>query len=156
MFTNDPGAAVRQRPLAAEAERLEGGHSLVGHSTGDGVLVIDTRDLRGLHIDPDARVAWAGAGMTAGEYTAAAAAHGLATPFGDTGTVGIAGLTLGGGIGWLVRKRGLTIDHLVAVDLVTADGQRLTATEEQNQDFFWALRGGGGNFGGLRTPARPT
>jgi FAD/FMN-containing dehydrogenase len=124
-----------------------GGHSLAGHSTGDGVLVIDLRDLRGLHIDPAQQLAWAGAGLTAGEYTAAAAAHGLATPFGDTGTVGIAGLTLGGGIGWLARKHGLAIDALVEAEVVTADGEVVTASETEHADLFWALRGGGGNFG---------
>jgi FAD/FMN-containing dehydrogenase len=124
-----------------------GGHSLAGHSTGDGVLVVDVRDLRGLHIDPDARVAWAGAGLTAGEYTAAVAEHGLATPFGDTGSVGLAGITLGGGIGWLARKHGLTIDSLLAVEMVLASGQIVTASENENPDLFWAIRGGGGNFG---------
>ena len=124
-----------------------GGHSLAGHSSGDGVLVIDTRDLRGLHIDPDRRLAWAGAGLTAGEYTSAAAAHGLATPFGDTGSVGIGGLTLGGGIGWLARKHGLAIDALVEAEVVTADGVVVTASETEHPDLFWAIRGGGGNFG---------
>ncbi|MGH2381295.1 MAG: FAD-binding oxidoreductase [Candidatus Limnocylindria bacterium] len=124
-----------------------GGHSLAGHSSGDDVLVIDTRDLRGLHIDPERRLAWAGAGLTAGEYTAAAAAHGLATPFGDTGSVGIAGLTLGGGIGWLARKHGLAVDALVEAEVVTADGVLVTTSENQHPDLFWAIRGGGGNFG---------
>ena len=124
-----------------------GGHSLAGHSTGDGVLVIDLRDLRGLHIDPAQQLAWAGAGLTAGEYTTAAAAHGLATPFGDTGTVGIAGLTLGGGIGWLARKHGLAIDALIEAEVVTADGDVVTVSETEHPDLFWALRGGGGNFG---------
>ena len=124
-----------------------GGHSLAGHSSGDGVLVIDTRDLRGLHIDPDRRLAWAGAGLTAGEYTSAAAAHGLATPFGDAGSVGIGGLTLGGGIGWLARKHGLAIDALVEAEVVTADGVVVTASETEHSDLFWAIRGGGGNFG---------
>jgi FAD/FMN-containing dehydrogenase len=124
-----------------------GGHSLAGHSSGNGVLVIDLRDLRGLHIDAAQRLAWAGAGLTAGEYTTAASAHGLATPFGDTGTVGIAGLTLGGGIGWLARKHGLAIDALVEAEVVTADGEVITASESEHPDLFWALRGGGGNFG---------
>ncbi len=124
-----------------------GGHSLAGHSTGDDVLVIDMRDLRGLHIDLAQESVWAGAGLTAGEVTAALAEHGRAVPFGDTGSVGIAGLTLGGGIGWLARKYGLTIDSLLAVEIVTADGEVLTASETENADLFWALRGGGGNFG---------
>jgi FAD/FMN-containing dehydrogenase len=122
-----------------------GGHSI--HSATDGGLVIDLSAMKALHIDPERRLAWAQPGLTAGEYTAAAAAHGLATPFGDTGSVGLAGLTLGGGIGWLVRKHGLTIDSLVSVELVTADGRIVTASEQRNPDLFWAVRGGGGNFG---------
>ena len=124
-----------------------GGHSLAGHSTGDGVLVIDTRDLRGLHVDLDGGTVWAGAGLTAGEVTGALAEYGMAVPFGDTGTVGITGLTLGGGIGWLARKYGLAVDALVSVEIVTADGRILTASEDQHPELFWALRGGGGNFG---------
>jgi FAD/FMN-containing dehydrogenase len=103
--------------------------------------------MRGVHIDPERRLGWAQPGITAGEFTNAAAAHGLATPFGDTGNVGIAGLTLGGGIGFLVRKHGLAIDHLVSVEIVTAEGRILTASESENADLFWAVRGGGGNFG---------
>jgi FAD/FMN-containing dehydrogenase len=124
-----------------------GGHSVAGHGTVDDGLVLDLSRLRGLHIDPEQRIAWAGAGLTAGEYTVAAAAHGLATPFGDTGSVGIAGLTLGGGIGWLVRKYGLAIDSLLSAEVVTADGRIVTASRDENPDLFWAIRGGGGNFG---------
>jgi FAD/FMN-containing dehydrogenase len=124
-----------------------GGHSVAGHSTVEGGLVLDLGDMRGLHIDPEARMAWAQPGLTAIEVTEAAAAHGLAIPFGDSGSVGIAGLTLGGGIGWLVRKHGLTIDSLQAVEIVTADGRQLVASEDEHPDLFWAVRGGGGNFG---------
>ena len=124
-----------------------GGHSLAGYGTNDGGIVLDLGAMKGLHIDPERRLAWAQPGLTAEEYTVAAAAHGLATPFGDTGSVGIAGLTLGGGIGWLVRKYGLTIDALVAVEIVTADGRQVTASEDSHPDLFWAVRGGGGNFG---------
>jgi FAD/FMN-containing dehydrogenase len=124
-----------------------GGHSLAGHGTSDGGLVLDMSNMRGLHIDPQRRTAWAQTGLTAGQYTAEVARHGLATGFGDTGSVGIAGLTLGGGIGWLVSKHGLTIDDLLAVELVTADGERLHVDSERHPDLFWALRGGGGNFG---------
>lgn len=124
-----------------------GGHSVAGHSTVDGGIVLDVSGMKGLHIDPVARIAWAQPGLTAAEYSIAAAAHGLATPFGDTGSVGIAGLTLGGGIGWLVRKHGLAIDALRAVEIVTADGRLLTADAEHHPDLFWAVRGGGGNFG---------
>jgi FAD/FMN-containing dehydrogenase len=124
-----------------------GGHSVVGFGTNDGGIMLDLGAMKGLHIDPERRVAWAQPGLTAGEYTVAAAAHGLATPFGDTGSVGIAGLTLGGGIGWLVRKYGLAIDALEAVEIVTADGRQVTASEDSHPDLFWAVRGGGGNFG---------
>jgi len=103
--------------------------------------------MKGLHIDPARRLAWAQAGLRAGEYTAAAAEHGLATPFGDTGGVGIGGLTLGGGIGWLARKYGLAIDALVSVEIVTADGRIVVASATEDPDLFWAVRGGGGNFG---------
>jgi FAD/FMN-containing dehydrogenase len=124
-----------------------GGHSVAGFGTNDGGIVLDLGAMKGLHIDPERRLAWAQPGLTAGEYTVAAAAHGLATPFGDTGSVGIAGLTLGGGIGWLVRKHGLAIDALQAVEIVTADGRQVTASADSHPDLFWAVRGGGGNFG---------
>ena len=124
-----------------------GSHSLAGFGTSEGGIVLDLSALKGLHIDPERRLAWAQAGLTAGEYTAAAGAHGLATPFGDTGSVGLSGLTLGGGIGWLVRKHGLAIDALVSVEIVTADGRLLTASEREHRHLFWAVRGGGGNFG---------
>ena len=130
-------------PLAVRS----GGHSGAGHGVCEGGIVLDLREMRALHIDAVARTAWAEAGLTAGEFTAAAGAHGLAVGFGDTGSVGIAGLTLGGGIGYLVRKYGLTIDDLLAAEVVTADGQRLRADAATHPDLFWALRGGGGNFG---------
>jgi FAD/FMN-containing dehydrogenase len=136
----------------ARTEGLElavrgGGHSFAGHGTSDGGLVLDMSGMRALHVDPRRRIAWAQAGLTAGQYTAEAAKHGLTTGFGDTGSVGIAGLTLGGGIGWLVRKHGLTIDDLLAVELVTADGECLRTDSDRHPDLFWAIRGGGGNFG---------
>ncbi len=124
-----------------------GGHSSAGHSTTEGGLVLDLLNLRGLHINPENRTALAETGLTAGEYTTAAGAHGLATGFGDTGSVGIAGLTLGGGVGYLVRKHGLTIDDLLAAEIVTADGRLLHVDGESHPDLFWAIRGGGGNFG---------
>jgi FAD/FMN-containing dehydrogenase len=146
--SNDVALAVS----LARTEGLElavrgGGHSFAGHGTSDGGLVLDMSNTRALHIDPQRRIAWAQAGLTAGQYTAQAAKHGLTTGFGDTGSVGIAGLTLGGGIGWLVRKHGLTIDDLLAIELVTADGERLRVDPDRHPDLFWALRGGGGNFG---------
>ena len=135
------------RENGVELAIRSGGHSFPGHSAIEGGILLDLAGLDEIEIDAQQRLGHAGAGVTAAAYSVAAFEHGLATPFGDTGSVGLAGLTLGGGIGWLVRKRGLTIDHLVSVDLVMADGRRLTASEEQNKDLFWALRGGGGNFG---------
>ncbi len=124
-----------------------GGHSIAGHSVSDGGIVLDLSDMRGLEIDPEGRTAWAQTGLTAGEYAKAAAAHGLATGFGDTGSVGIGGLTLGGGVGYLSRAHGLTIDDLLAAEMVTADGQIIDVDAENHPDLFWAIRGGGGNFG---------
>jgi FAD binding domain-containing protein/berberine-like enzyme len=103
--------------------------------------------MKGIEIDVDARTAWAQTGLTAGEYSSATGAHGLATGFGDTGSVGIGGITLGGGIGYLVRKHGLTIDSVAGAEIVTADGKTLTVDEVSHPDLFWAIRGGGGNFG---------
>jgi FAD/FMN-containing dehydrogenase len=124
-----------------------GGHSLAGHGVSEGGLVLDLAKLRTVDVDPKGRTAWTQTGVTAGEYSTAAGAHGLATGFGDTGSVGIGGLTLGGGVGFLVRKHGLTIDELLAAELVTADGEQLFVDAETHPDLFWAIRGGGGNFG---------
>ncbi len=124
-----------------------GGHSLAGHSVSDGGIVLDLADMKALHIDVERRTAWAETGLTAAEYTSAAGAHGLATGFGDTGSVGIGGITLGGGVGYLVRKHGLTIDDLLAADVVTADGRLRRVDAQTHPDLFWAIRGGGGNFG---------
>jgi FAD/FMN-containing dehydrogenase len=130
-------------PLAIRS----GGHSGAGHSTVDDGIVLDVREMNELEIDPVTRTMWAEAGATALEVTAKAAEHGLAIGFGDTGSVGIAGITLGGGVGYLGRKHGLTIDNLLAADIVTADGQLRLADADTNPDLFWAIRGGGGNFG---------
>jgi FAD/FMN-containing dehydrogenase len=138
-------AIARQTGL--ELAVRSGGHGAAGHGTTDGGLVIDVRDLKSLDIDAAGRTAWAGSGLTAGEYTAAAAEHGLATGFGDTGSVGLGGLTLGGGVGYLGRKHGLTIDNLLAAEVVTADGQVVVTDAGSHPDLFWAIRGGGGNFG---------
>lgn len=124
-----------------------GGHSIAGHSLSDGGVVLDVRGLKDIQIDVEARTAWAGAGVTAGEYTAAAGGHGLATGFGDTGSVGTAGITLNGGVGFLARKHGLAIDNLLAAEVVTADGEIHLVDEQSHPDLFWAIRGGGGNFG---------
>src|SRR5918999_2576294 len=104
-----------------------GGHSVARHSLVDGGIVVDLRDMKGIEIDAVERIAWAETGLTAGEYTTATGAHGLATGFGDTASVGIGGITLGGGVGLLVRKHGLTIDDLLAAEVVTADGELLQA-----------------------------
>jgi FAD/FMN-containing dehydrogenase len=135
------------RDTGLELAVRSGGHSLAGHSTTDGGIMLDLADMNALDIDPQQRTAWAQTGLTAGEYSTAAGAHGLATGFGDTGSVGIGGLTLGGGIGLLVRKHGLTIDDLLAAELVTADGQVLHVDDQTHPELFWAIRGGGGNFG---------
>ena len=124
-----------------------GGHSVAGHGVSDGGIVLDLSRMKALEIDPDEQVAWAETGLTAGEVTTAAQAHGLAIGLGDTGSVGIGGLTLGGGIGYLVRKHGLTIDDLLGAEIVTADGRLLHVDAEHEPDLFWAIRGGGGNFG---------
>jgi FAD/FMN-containing dehydrogenase len=159
-FEQRPAAIVR--PVdAAEVARVVGlardgglelavrggGHSNAGHSLSDGGIVLDLSELTAIDVDPEAGTAWAQAGLTAGAYTAAVQAHGLVTGFGDTGSVGIGGLTLGGGVGYLVRKHGLTIDSLLAAELVTADGRLLSVDAETHPDLFWAIRGGGGNFG---------
>jgi len=124
-----------------------GGHSVAGHSILDGGIVLDLSEMRALEIDAEARTAWAQTGLTTGEVTSAAGEYGLAVGFGDTGSVGIGGITLGGGVGFLVRKHGLTIDSLLAAEVVTADGQILQVDGDRYPDLFWALRGGGGNFG---------
>jgi FAD/FMN-containing dehydrogenase len=124
-----------------------GGHSLAGYGATEGGVLIDLSAMQAIHIDPAARVAWVGAGTTAGQLTATSGAHGLVVPFGDSPTVGVGGITLGGGVGWLSRKLGLTIDSVAGVEIVTADGQLVTADEQTRQDLFWAVRGGGGNFG---------
>ena len=130
-------------PLAVRG----GGHSAAGHGIVDDGIVLDLSAMRALEIDPARRTAWAETGLTAGEYTTAAGAFGLATGFGDMGSVGIGGITLSGGAGLLVRKHGLTIDDLLAADVVTADGELLRVDDESHPDLFWAIRGGGGNFG---------
>lgn len=135
------------RETGLELAVRSGGHSVVGHSVTDGGIVLDLSDMRDLQIDLENHTAWAETGLTAGEYTTAVGAHGLATGFGDTGSVGIGGLTLGGGVRYLVRKYGLTIDDLLAAEIVTANGELLHVDADSNPELFWAIRGGGGNFG---------
>ena len=135
------------RETGLELAVRSGGHSIPGHSVSEGGIVIDLADMRALEIDVEARTAWAQTGLTALGFTTAAAEHGLGVGFGDTGSVGIGGITLGGGVGYLVRKYGLTIDDLLAADIVTADGEIRRVDAEHEPDLFWAIRGGGGNFG---------
>jgi FAD/FMN-containing dehydrogenase len=135
------------RESGLELAVRSGGHSPAGHGVSDGGIVIDVSDMKALELDVGRRTAWAETGLTAGEYTSAMGARGLATGFGDAGSVGIGGITLAGGIGYLVRKHGLTIDNLLAAEIVTADGQLVRADATTHPDLFWAIRGGGGNFG---------
>jgi FAD/FMN-containing dehydrogenase len=135
------------RDAGSELAVRSGGHSGPGFGVCEGGVVLDLSAMKALEIDADGRTAWAETGLTAGEYTNAAGEHGLATGFGDTGSVGIGGITLGGGIGFLTRKHGMTIDDLLGAEVVTADGQLLRVDEETHPDLFWAIRGGGGNFG---------
>jgi len=123
------------------------GHSFPGHSVCDGGMVIDLGLMKGIRVDPETRTARAQAGVLLGELDQETQAFGLAAPAGIVTHTGLAGLTLGGGIGWIMRKYGLTIDQLRSVDMVTADGEFVKASENKNPDLFWGLRGGGGNFG---------
>jgi FAD/FMN-containing dehydrogenase len=147
----DAGDVARVIALARETG-LElavrsGGHSGAGHSVIEGGIVLDLSEMKDIEIDFEGRTAWAETGLTALELSTATAEHGLAVGFGDTGSVGIGGITLGGGVGYLVRKYGLTIDSLLAAEIVTADGELLQVDAESHPDLFWAIRGGGGNFG---------
>lgn len=159
-FDRRPAAIVRPSD-AAEVGRVvgiareaglelavrSGGHSVAGHSVTDGGIVLDLSAIRDVEVGVAGRTAWAGAGLTAGEYTAEVGDHGLATGFGDSATVGVGGIALGGGVGFLHRKQGLTIDSLVAAEVVTAAGDVVHTDADTHPDLFWAIRGGGGNFG---------
>jgi FAD/FMN-containing dehydrogenase len=135
------------RDTGLELAMRSGGHFNGGLSVVDDGIVLDLAKMKALDIDVESRTAWAQTGVTAGEYTNAAAEHSLATGFGDTGSVGIGGITLGGGVGFLSRKFGMTIDHVIAAEIVTADGSILAVNADNHADLFWAIRGGGGNFG---------
>jgi FAD/FMN-containing dehydrogenase len=146
--TGDVRDALRvARELGLPVSVRGSGHHVAGHAVRDGAVVIDLGRLTAVEIDPAARRARAQAGATWGQLDGLASTAGLATTGGRISSVGIAGLTLGGGYGWLMRRFGLTIDNLVAVELVTADGRVVTASAGEHPDLFWALRGGGGNFG---------
>ena len=124
-----------------------GGHNIAGNAVGDGGLMLDLSAMKSVRIDPRARTARVEPGVTLGEFDREAQAFGLATPVGINSTTGIAGLTLGGGFGWISRRYGLTVDNLIAADVVTADGKLLCASATESPGLFWAIRGGGGNFG---------
>jgi len=141
------GAVGVARETGLELAVRSGGHSVAGHGVTDGGIVLDLSGLTSLDIDAGARTAWAGTGLTAGAYTTAVGEHGLATGFGDAPSVGLGGITLGGGVGFLHRKLGLTIDSLLAAEVVLADGRLVRTDAGTNPDLFWAIRGGGGNFG---------
>jgi hypothetical protein len=146
--TADVVAAVRfARDHDLEIAIRGGGHNVAGTAVCDDGLVIDLSAMRAVRVDPGDRRAWVQGGALWGDVDHETQAYGLATTGGIVSHTGVAGLTLGGGIGWLMRKHGLTVDNLRAVDVVTADGKRLRASENEHPDLFWALRGGGGNFG---------
>lgn len=160
MIDKRPGAIARCAGVAdvmhavrvAKGEGLlvsvrSGGHNIAGSAICDGGLTIDLSAMKSVRIDPAARLAYVEPGATLGDFDHEAQAFGLATPLGINSTTGVAGLTLGGGFGWLTRKHGLTVDNLVAAEMVTANGQRIRTSPKEMPDLFWAIRGGGGNFG---------
>jgi FAD/FMN-containing dehydrogenase len=126
-----------------------GGHNVAGKAVTDGGVMIDLAPMKGIHVDPQTRTVRAQPGVTWREFNRSAAIHGLATTGGVVSTTGIAGLTLGGGLGYLMGRYGLTSDNLLSAEVVTADGRVLVASADENEDLFWALRGGGGNFGAV-------
>ena len=143
---------VRRVIATAHSDGIElavrsGGHSVAGHSTTEGGLVIDLREMKKVDVDPQARTAWVETGATAHQVTEALSHHGLVIGFGDAGSVGVGGITVAGGIGFLVRKFWMTIDSVIGAEVVTADGRQLRVDATHEPELFWAIRGGGGNFG---------
>jgi FAD/FMN-containing dehydrogenase len=160
MIDRRPGAVVRAAGAADVVQTVDfaranglllsvrgGGHNIGGFAVTDGGLMLDLSPMKSVRVDPQARTARAEPGVTLGEFDRETQAFALATPVGINSTTGIAGLTLGGGFGWLSRKHGLTVDNLLSADVVTADGKLVRADAKENPDLFWAIRGGGGNFG---------
>ncbi|WP_311032265.1 FAD-binding oxidoreductase [Mesorhizobium koreense] len=160
MIDRSPGVVIRCAEAAdvigavrfANAHDLDiavrgGGHNIAGNAVCEGGLLIDLTPMKAVRVDPAARRAWVDPGCTLGDVDRETQAFGLAVPTGINSTTGIAGLTLGGGFGWLTRPFGMTVDNLVGADVVTAEGEMVHASETENPDLFWALRGGGGNFG---------
>jgi len=144
----DVGPAIQfSRANALEISVRGAGHNIAGNAVCNGSMMIDFSNMRNVRVDPGKKRATAGPGATLADLDNATQQHGLATPVGINSTTGIAGLTLGGGFGWLTRKHGMTIDNLISAEVVTAGGKGLRASEKDNAELFWALRGGGGNFG---------
>jgi len=145
---DDVAPAIKfARENALEISIRGAGHNIAGNAICNGGLTIDFSQMKQVQVDAAKKRAYVDAGATLGDLDAATQRHGLATPVGINSTTGIAGLTLGGGFGWLTRKHGMTIDNLVSTDVITADGKKLHTSEQDNPELFWALRGGGGNFG---------
>src|SRR6185312_3687120 len=146
-----PADVIHALRLARKEKLLvavrSGGHNIAGTAVCDGGLLIDLSPMRSVRVDPSARVARVEAGATLADFDREAQVFALAAPLGINSTTGVAGLTLGGGFGWTTRKFGLTIDNLISADVVTAEGELLRVSETEHPDLFWALRGGGGNFG---------
>jgi FAD/FMN-containing dehydrogenase len=142
-----PHIIVFARENGLELSIRGAGHNIAGNSICDNGVMIDFSRMKKVHVDAARRRAYAEPGVTLGDFDRQTQAHGLATPLGINSTTGIAGLTLGGGFGWLTRKHGMTVDNLISVEIITPDGKKFTASESTATDLFWAIRGGGGNFG---------